>query len=411
MSAEMASVVGFTSDDVDERPRPTQHVNASHLAALRIQLLEARSGSFPECLESLIWAYLLPLTINGPDKCVRVNIYDLPVEFEPLASPCIFDPSVPLLGAWETGFVVAHGGRPRRIARLSPGTGTPDFPFGRSRDGVAESHAGMEDEVSDAAVIGNNLYYVTTDSQDVLNWWQLAADGGDYQLRPSLRVPGRINELKLTGGHLFLLIGFELYLLVLDPGMGVELVCELPPHDDSPTGEEGNVTERMMKSFDDLFNHGAIDVVQDVLVRDGRVTHVLFTRGHHNLCILRPDGFIFEASVPGYSCCRFVPHTNGTVVAGVFGDCMSHGFNVYNIYEDKVPAISLDMGNGPVLSIVISSDWRVSVVAYNRDMLSSVSVTNIRLSRVGIETDDYGFNSDTDGYTYCTRGICREPPF
>ncbi|KAF4700985.1 hypothetical protein FOZ62_011509, partial [Perkinsus olseni] len=116
MSAEMASAVGITSDDVDECPRPTQHVNAPHLAALRVQLLEARSGSFPECLESLIWAYLLPLMINGPDRCVRENIYDLPVEFEPLASPWIFDPSAPLLGAWETGFVVAHGGRPRRIA-------------------------------------------------------------------------------------------------------------------------------------------------------------------------------------------------------------------------------------------------------------------------------------------------------
>ncbi|KAF4674784.1 hypothetical protein FOL46_004043 [Perkinsus olseni] len=296
------------------------------------------------------------------------------------------------------------------IARLSPGTGTPDFPFGRSRDGVAESGVSVEDEVSDATVMGNNLYYVTTDSQNVLHWWQLA-DGGDYELRPSLQVPERINELKLAGGHLFLLIGSELYLLVHNPGMGVELVCELPPHGDSPTDEKGNVTERMMKSFDDLFNYGAIDVVQDVLVRDGRVTHVLFTRGHHNLCILRRDGFFFEASVPGYSCCRFVPHTNGTVVAGVFGDFVSRGFNVYNIYDDKVPTISLDMGNGPVLSIVISSDWRVSVVAYNRDMLSSVSVTNIRLSRVGTDSDDYGFNSDTDGYTYCTRGICREPPF
>ncbi|KAF4692998.1 hypothetical protein FOZ63_020485, partial [Perkinsus olseni] len=175
-AAAMASVVGITSDDVDERPRPTQHVNASHLAALRVQLLEDRSGSFPECLESLIWAYLLPLTISGPDKCVRENIYDLPVEFEPLASPCIFDPSVPLVGAWETGFVVAHGGRPRRIARLSPGTGTPDFPFGRSRDGAAQSEIGVEDEVSDAAVMGNNLYYITTDSQDVLHWQQLAVD-------------------------------------------------------------------------------------------------------------------------------------------------------------------------------------------------------------------------------------------
>ncbi|KAF4756255.1 hypothetical protein FOZ63_023869, partial [Perkinsus olseni] len=83
----------------------------------------------------------------------------------------------------------------------------------------------------------------------------------------------------------------------------------------------------------------------------------------------------------------------------VFGDYGERGFNIFNIYENKVSGMSLDAEKGRVSSVVISPDWQVSGMTYNdtAPQGSRGAATTIKLSRTGAETYDHGFNYRTIG--------------
>ncbi|KAF4695249.1 hypothetical protein FOZ60_005116 [Perkinsus olseni] len=364
-------------------------VSAPHLAALRMQLLERQSNTLPEALESLIWDCFIPLTVNGPNKCVREKLYQLPLKFEPIASSSLFDATGWLTGIWE------HG---KKIVRIGPGAKRAYGPFGRARGQVGEVASDIGSEVADVLLLGEDLYYTT--SENVLHWSRLAANG-KYEVMSSLDMPEPISELKVADGHLFVLLETaDLRMVTFSPSMGSKLVCTLPVSGDSSISDGSEIADaawvmaRLDRVVDDLLKDRS-DFLQDVLVTDGRVTHVLFAPGERRLCLWRPDGGIFEVGVPEFCCCRFVPRTNGTVVAGVFGNDRRSGFNICNIYEGKVPAMSLDAEKGRVISVVISHDWQVSVVTYNdtAPQGSRGAATTIKLSRTGAKTYDHGFNS------------------
>ncbi|KAF4695250.1 hypothetical protein FOZ60_005117 [Perkinsus olseni] len=293
-----------------------------------MQLLERQSNTLPEALESLIWDCFIPLTVNGPDKCVREKLYQLPLKFEPIASSSLFNPTGWLTGMWE---------HDKRVVRIGPGAKRAYGPFGRARGQVGGAASGIKEEVLHAVILNTDLYYVTLHMRSVLQWQRLHGHD-DYDVMPSL------------------------------------------------------IMSETLQFVSKLYrNH--------VLIGAGHVTHVLFVPGDHRLFIWRPDDDVFETNVPMLCCCRFVPSTNGTVVAGVFGDYGERGFNIFNIYENKVPAMSLDAEKGRVISVVISPDWQVSVMTYNdtAPQGSRGAATTIKLSRTGAETYDHGFNYRTIG--------------
>ncbi|KAF4716081.1 hypothetical protein FOZ63_018547 [Perkinsus olseni] len=134
-------------------------------------------------------------------------------------------------------------------------------------------------------------------------------------------MPRSIRELKLASGRIFLLLegGTELYRVTHHPSMNIEMVGKLPLGGSAvprPSIRPGQNDHR--------------DVIQDVLMKGDRVTHVLFVPQECTLGVWRPDDFVFKAvQAPRFCCCRFVPRTNGTVVAGVFGGSWGRSFSVY----------------------------------------------------------------------------------
>ncbi|KAF4749796.1 hypothetical protein FOZ63_010071 [Perkinsus olseni] len=357
-------------------------VSAPHLAALRMQLLERQSNTLPEALESLIWAYFLPLTVDGPDKCVREKLYQLPLKFEPIATSSL-----------ATGWLTGMWEHDKRVVRIGPGAKRAYGPFGRARGQVGEAASGIKEEVLHAVILNTDLYYVTLHIRSVLQWQRLHGHD-DYDVMPSLIMSDSIGELKSASGHLFLLLetGSNLYMVTSNSPVCIEVVGKL-------TGVTFVRSPLILR--DRYRNH----ILQDVLIGAGHVTHVLFVPGDHRLFIWRPDDDVFETNVPMLCCCRFVPSTNGTVVAGVFGDYGERGFNIFNIYENKVPAMSLDAEKGRVISVVISPDWQVSVMTYNdtAPQGSRGAATIIKLSHTGAKTYDHGFNhhvigDSVDGY-------------
>ncbi|KAF4677277.1 hypothetical protein FOL47_002516 [Perkinsus chesapeaki] len=161
-----------------------------------------------------------------------------------------------------------------------------------------------------------------------------------------------IRQVKPASGYVFVLLreSDELYMIVNDDYTYITRLPEVP-----------------------MYTH--TDVFLDALVYDGEVTQVLYNPDGQHLCIWRPCfDEIFRAKVPGPCTCRFVPGTNGTVVAGVFTRTCNYEerrwFNAFHIYDGLVPAKGVPVGPGIVVSVIISLSCilLVKVVLYQREV-------------------------------------------
>ncbi|KAF4677276.1 hypothetical protein FOL47_002515 [Perkinsus chesapeaki] len=147
------------------------------------------------------------------------------------------------------------------------------------------------------------------------------------------------------------------------------------------------------------------EIFLDAIVHDNHVTHILFAKADRHLCVWRPGVGVYQTRVPNICICRFVPGTNGKVVAGVFGhDRKPRGFNIFNIYDGKVPGRSLSVEKRlRVVSLVIMPDWRVSLVTYNDWAPQGArGVAKVfQLSKGTGSFYDHGFNSHLHHYDDC----------
>ncbi|KAF4714140.1 hypothetical protein FOZ63_029173 [Perkinsus olseni] len=177
-------------------------INGPHIAALRMLLLEHRAdAALPECLEDLVWAHLLPITINSPDTCVQ-NTFRLPASFKPIASSFISEPTDGIFGIWEEDT--------SKVARMALGTGlTSGQALGNTGKVVFDAGS----EVTAGVSLNEGVYYVTSATPKVLHRQGLL-ESGKYELISSLAMPRSIRELKLASGRIFLLLegGSELYM-------------------------------------------------------------------------------------------------------------------------------------------------------------------------------------------------------
>ncbi|EER03092.1 hypothetical protein Pmar_PMAR023203 [Perkinsus marinus ATCC 50983] len=192
-------------------------------------------------------------------------------------------------------------------------------------------------------------------------------------------MPRSIRELKLADGRIFLLLEKDTKLYMVSPDSSIKLVGNLPL-----------IGSRLSYGFS---GNEASDVVQDVLMMKDKVTHVLFVPRLGHLGIWRHDGSVFEARVPTFCCCRFLPRTNGTVVTGIFGDTWGRSFCVYEIFLGEVPLCDCVGLATRVISVAASSDWRVSVTLWReQDGQTNETVVRIMdLSRSGEKTRNHGF--------------------
>ncbi|KAF4667559.1 hypothetical protein FOZ61_008109 [Perkinsus olseni] len=331
--------------------RIVRDTDGPHIAALRMLLLEHRANAaLPECLEDLIWAYLLPITINSPDTCVQ-NTFRLPARFKPIALSFISEPTDGIFGVWEEDT--------NKVARMALGTGSTS---GQALGNTGEVVFDAGSEVTAAVSSHKDVYYVTSASPRVLHRRGLL-ESGEYELISSLSMPRSIRELKLASGRIFLLLegGSELYRLTYYPSMNIEMVGKLPlGGKPSPVPRSGLVRMTIESS----------------------------------LGVWRPDDFVFKAvQVPRFCCCRFVLRTNGNVVAGVFGGSWGHSFSVYEIFENKVSTCAFAARESRVISVAVSSDRRVSVSLWKEKEGQSCGtvVRTVTLSRSGARTYDHGF--------------------
>ncbi|EER07313.1 conserved hypothetical protein [Perkinsus marinus ATCC 50983] len=192
-------------------------------------------------------------------------------------------------------------------------------------------------------------------------------------------MPRSIRELKLADGRIFLLLEKDTKLYMVSPDSSIKLVGNLPL-----------IGSRLLQRFSE---NEASDVVQDVLVMKDKVTHVLFVPRLGHLGIWRHDGSVFEARVPTFCCCRFLPRTNGTVVTGIFGDTWGRSFCVYEIFRGEVPLCDCVGLATRVISVAASSDWRVSVTLWREQegQMNETVVRIMNLSRSGEKTRNHGF--------------------